>query len=176
MLGKLFNKLRGPRTDFPPDGPRHWIIDQHRQVVRVTYVEFDAWRNRHHGGKGLTVGEDEVDGTKITTLFTQSNLNSGKDLFHTAVFDKEWTILEEHGRDYNTWKEAERGHAQTVENIRANAAGLPAKPIDVGTSVPPMLESLIQETLRVAHKYEQLDAKQEATGSNPTPRSSQIKR
>ena len=176
MLAKLFNKLRGPRTDFPPDVPQHWIIDQDRQVVCVTHIEFDAWRNHHHGGKGLTVGEDEVDGTKITTLFTQSNLSSGKDLFHTAVFDKEWTILEEHGRDYNTWKEAERGHAQTVENIRANAAGLPAKPIDVGTSVPPMLESLLQETRGWLDKHEQLLADQEVVGSSPTPRSTPIKR
>ena len=176
MLGKLFNKLRGLRPDSPPDKPRHWIINQHRKVVRVTHTEFEAWRNHHHGEKSLTVGEDNVNGTRVTTLFTQSNLTSGKDLFNTWASDKEWTILEEHERIYDTWEEAERGHAQTVETIRAKAAGLPTKPIDVGTSVPPRLQSLLQETLRLLDKYEQPDAKQEIAGSNPIPRSTQTKR
>lgn len=139
MLGKLFNKLRGARTDFAPDTPRHWIIDQHRQVVCVTYMKFDGWRNRHPGGKGLTVGEDEVDGTTVTTFFAQSNQTEGKSLFHTSAFDTEWKLLEEHLRVYDTWEEAERGHVQTVENVRAKAAGLPTKPLDAGTSAPPML-------------------------------------
>ena len=148
-LAMLFASHRSKGTEqtmdkaFPgvKETDRHWILDDNNQVVQATEKEIKRWHRTQdrHCRRNPIVREDYLQLTKarvgIRTSFTAGIWTDGKDLFRTHAADHNLYDIDELERTYDTWEEAEKGHAQTVENIKAQAAGLPTKPVETGTPV-----------------------------------------
>ena len=148
-LSMLFASHRSQGTEQTMDKPfpgvtktdRHWILDDNNQVVQATEKEIKSWHRTQdrHCRRDPIVREDYLELTRagigIRTSFTAGIWTDGKDLFRTSAIDHNIYQIDELERTYDTWEDAERGHAQTVENIKAQAAGLPTKPVETGTPV-----------------------------------------
>jgi hypothetical protein len=71
------------------------------------------------------VARDEIDGILISTVFLgiDHNFDDGPPiLFETMVFDDVHKWLDNEMRRYCTWDEAEQGHRELVEEIKARLA------------------------------------------------------
>lgn len=96
-----------------------WILKE-RVPVEVDFAEGIAWQVEHPDG--CRVAADDVNGTRVSTVFISmmNFLNSNMPLttrryFETMVFRDESAVVADR---YDTWDEAEKGHAMVVERLR----------------------------------------------------------
>ena len=95
-------------------------LDEDKNVVKSSLEE---WQNFIVGNLPTNykhVGDDEVNGKRISTVFLGlcHNYNPYSNIpivFETMIFDEGKDIYQER---YSTWKEAEEGHKKAVEWVK----------------------------------------------------------
>ena len=110
------------RLELPHDEDEavvYRIIDGQRNAVEVSAAQYAAWRLRNDVAKLAVVGQDSVGDFLVRTTFSVMPENRSYKPFGTSVymmpdFDPVITYF----RRYDTWREAESGHRETVELLR----------------------------------------------------------
>ena len=90
----------------------YYILDGHTPVPCDDPMEFARWFEE----ADRQVGDDEVDGHRVSTVFLGINhaFTPGPPiLFETMIFPESELV----GR-YSTWDDAEAGHRRAVEDLR----------------------------------------------------------
>lgn len=93
----------------------NYILKGHMPVPCPDLVEWAQWMqtsDRH-------VAKTEINGVTVSTIFLaiDHGLHGVPIFFETMVFGG---ALDQEQERYGTWEEAERGHAATVERVRAS--------------------------------------------------------
>lgn len=95
---------------------KYYTLDANHQPVET---DLHGWGRMLDDRKGRTVGVDEVNGLRVSTVFLGMNHNYDADgpplLFETMVFGGE----DEPMWRYSTWDEAQAGHQRVVDALRA---------------------------------------------------------
>lgn len=122
-----------------PSVSNYYILDG-KTTVAATLREWTRWMEANHNKR--RVAQDTVDRYWISTVFLGLNHSWGDGpplLFETLVFDRaetkviEWPggrvrefhpNIEDYGRRWHTWEEAEAGHAKVVRQMKAKTMGL----------------------------------------------------
>ena len=122
----MLNRLRDfvKRLELPQeDDVVYRIIDDEGNAVEVTQSQFARWRLQHDVARMAIVGEDSVEDIWVYTTFSIMPENRSYKPFGTSAFDMtSLDPLMEYSRRYETREEAERGHRQTLEQIRRDWA------------------------------------------------------
>ena len=96
-------------------------LDENKKVVPSSLEDFSTFMEVSLPTNYRHVGDDTIDGKRISTVFiglcVDINLTSRlPNVFETMVFDEN-----EHGiyqRRYPTWEEAELGHQRALQWVR----------------------------------------------------------
>lgn len=104
---------------------RTYVLDaEHRVVPEPDIMKWGTWLGDASENGALVVGQDEIDGAYISTVFLgldHNYLGDGEPtLFETKVFRKDGA---EYTRRYKTWAEAEEGHKDMAEIARLTDPG-----------------------------------------------------
>jgi hypothetical protein len=105
---------------------RPWILGEDgRTPVRTDFAGYMEWAERR-GGLSVRVALDEVGDAEVSTVFFDQMSMAGDpnrepQLFETLVTYPEGKAAVE--RRYRTWEEAERGHAEMVDELRPSPKG-----------------------------------------------------
>ena len=95
------------------------IIDDDRNAVEVSAAQYGNWRMRHDVAKLAVVGQDEVGDFLVKTTFSIMPENRSYKPFGTSAFAMpDYAPVTTYSRRYDTWREAELGHHETVELLR----------------------------------------------------------
>jgi hypothetical protein len=100
----------------------YYILDENKNVVKssleewANFIEGDLPANYRH------VGDDTVDGKRISTVFMGlcHNFNPYSRIpivFETMIFQGRKSL--NYQERYSTWKEAEAGHKRAVEWVKS---------------------------------------------------------
>ncbi|MBY3158401.1 hypothetical protein HFO56_39570 [Rhizobium laguerreae] len=126
MEAEIKQTLNSISEKFPQLRP--WILGEDgRTPVRTDLAGYLEWAVKT-GGLSVRVALDEIDGTAVSTVFLDQMSMAGDrhrepDLFETLVSDANGGAAVE--RRYRTWDEAERGHAEIIEELRHLAPSSP---------------------------------------------------
>ncbi len=96
-------------------------LDENKNVVPSSMEEWSNFIEGHFPTNYLHVGDDVIDGKRISTVFIglchSYNLDSNIPIvFETMVFDKNDHGI--HQTRYCTWQEAEEGHQKAIEWVK----------------------------------------------------------
>ena len=95
------------------------IIDDDRNAVEVSAAQYGNWRMRHDVARLAVVGQEEVGDFLVKTTFSIMPENRSYKPFGTSAFAMpEYAPVTAYSRRYETWREAELGHHETVELLR----------------------------------------------------------
>ena len=95
------------------------IIDNSRNAVEVSAAQYAAWRVRNDVAKLAVVGQEEVGDFLVRTTFSIMPENRSYKPFGTSAYMMpEFDPVTAYSRRYDTWREAELGHHETIELLR----------------------------------------------------------
>ncbi len=99
------------------------IVDDNFNTVEVTAAQYSLWRIQNDVTQRAIVGQDTVEDVTIRTTFSimpehRSYRPFGTSAYALPMYDP----LLEYSQRYDTWREAESGHRDTLERIRRKAA------------------------------------------------------
>ena len=99
------------------------IIDDDLNAVEVTAAQYGIWRLQHDVTKRAIVGQDTVESVMVRTTFSIMPENRGYKPFGTSAYEvNTFDPLPQYSQRYDTWREAERGHRSTLEQVRRDHA------------------------------------------------------
>ncbi len=100
------------------------ILNEKHEMIPVDLMEWAMWLGTNHNSPLRVVGQTNINGYLISTVFLglDHNFVGGKPIwFETMVFGEgEW---EDWQKRYETWEEAEKGHASVLKKIESG--GIP---------------------------------------------------
>ena len=99
------------------------IIDDNFNAVEVTKAQYAMWRMQNDVTQKAIVGLDIVEDIRVGTTFSIMPEKRNYKPFGTFAFDM--TSLDPlvgFSSRYDTWREAERGHRETLDRIRREYA------------------------------------------------------
>ena len=120
----MLDRIRGfvKQLELPNEEERdvvYRIIDDYRNTVEVSAAQYAAWRVRHDVAKLAVVGQDKVGDFLVKTTFSIMPENRSYKPYGTSAFRMpEFYPATAYSRRYDTWREAELGHHETVELLR----------------------------------------------------------
>ena len=95
------------------------IIDANRNAIEVTPAQYATWRVRNDVAKQAVVGQDNVGEFLVKTTFSIMPENRSYKPFGTSAYMMpDFDPVTTYSRRYDTWREAELGHYETVELLR----------------------------------------------------------
>ena len=95
------------------------IIDRGRNAVEVSAAQYAAWRVRNDVANLAVVGQDNVGDFLVKTTFSIMPENRSYKPFGTSAYVMpDFDPVTTYSRRYDTWREAELGHNETVELLR----------------------------------------------------------
>ena len=95
------------------------IIDGDRNAVEVSASEYARWRVRNDVAKLAVVGQDNVGDFLVKTTFSIMPENRSYKPFGTSAYAMpDFDPVTTYSRRYDTWRDAELGHHETVELLR----------------------------------------------------------
>ena len=120
----MLDRIRGfvKQLELPQDD--EWtvvyrIIDANRNAIEVTPAQYATWRVRHDVAKLAIVGQDNIGNFLVKTTFSIMPENRNYKPFGTSAFMMpDFDPVTTYSRRYDTWREAELGHYETVELLR----------------------------------------------------------
>lgn len=124
----MLNRFRDfvKRLELPQEeegGVVYRIIDDGLNAVEVTAAQYGIWRLQNDVTKRAIVGQDTVESVMVRTTFSIMPENRGYKPFGTSAYEvTTFDPLPQYSHRYDTWQEAERGHRNTLEQIRRDHA------------------------------------------------------
>ena len=117
----LVKRLELPDNEEPDVVYR--ILDDDFNILEVTPSQYTNWRLQHDVTQKAMVGQDTVENVMVRTTFSimpegRNYKPFGSHAYAMPAYDP----LLEYSRRYDTWREAEWGHRETLERIRRDAA------------------------------------------------------
>jgi hypothetical protein len=107
---------------------RHWILNGHQLVPVDDVLTWGKWFERATEDGSRVVGQDEIGGYMISTVFVGVDLNWIDEgpplLFETMIFGERGSGDDLECRRYATWDDAAAGHAEMVARVRGIVAML----------------------------------------------------
>ena len=95
------------------------IIDSDRNALEVSPAQYARWRVSHDVAKLAVVGQDNVGHFLVKTTFSIMPENRSYKPFGTSAYAMpDFDPATTYSRRYDTWREAELGHYETVELLR----------------------------------------------------------
>ena len=95
------------------------IIDDGQNAVEVGPAQYARWRVSHDVYRLAVVGQDDVGDFLVKTTFSIMPENRSYKPFGTSAFKMpDFDPATTYSRRYDTWREAELGHYETVELLR----------------------------------------------------------
>ena len=119
----MLDRIRGfvKQLELPQEDDEvvYRIIDDNRNAVEVSAAQYARWRVRHDVAKLAIVGQDNVGSFLVRTTFSIMPENRSYKPFGTSAFVvPDYDPATTYSRRYDTWREAELGHHETVELLR----------------------------------------------------------
>lgn len=120
----MLDRIRGfvKQLELPQDDEGsvvYRIIDANRNAIEVTPAQYATWRVRHDVAKLAVVGQDNIGDFLVKTTFSIMPENRSYKPFGTSAYMMpDYDPATSYSRRYDTWREAELGHYETVELLR----------------------------------------------------------
>ena len=120
----MLERIRGfvKQLELPQDEDEtvvYRIIDGARNAVEVSAAQYATWRLRNDVAKLAVVGQDKVGDFLVRTTFSVMPENRSYKPFGTSAYKiPDFDPATAYSRRYDTWREAELGHYETVELLR----------------------------------------------------------
>ena len=120
----MLERIRGfvKQLELPQDEDEavvYRIIDNARNAVEVSAAQYATWRLRNDAAKLAVVGQDSVGEFLVRTTFSVMPENRSYKPFGTSAYRiPDFDPATAYSRRYDTWREAELGHYETVELLR----------------------------------------------------------
>ena len=120
----MLERIRGfvKQLELPQDEDEtvvYRIIDGARNAVEVSAAQYATWRLRNDVAKLAVVGQDKVGDFLVRTTFSVMPENRSYKPFGTSAYKiPDFDPATAYSRRYDTWREAELGHHETVELLR----------------------------------------------------------
>lgn len=120
----MLERIRGfvKQLELPQDEDEtvvYRIIDGARNAVEVSAAQYATWRLRNDVAKLAVVGQDNVGDFLVRTTFSVMPENRSYKPFGTSAYKiPDFDPATAYSRRYDTWREAELGHHETVELLR----------------------------------------------------------
>ncbi len=115
----LVRQLELPQEDEDEEDIVYRIIDDNRNAVEVGPSQYAMWRVSHDLAKLAVVGQDSIGDFLVRTTFSIMPENRSYKPFGTSAFKMpDFDPATTYSRRYDTWREAELGHHETVELLR----------------------------------------------------------
>lgn len=120
----MLERIRGfvKQLELPQDEDEtvvYRIIDHARNAVEVSPAQYATWRLRNDVAKLAVVGQDKVGDFLVRTTFSVMPENRSYKPFGTSAYKiPDFDPATAYSRRYDTWREAELGHYETVELLR----------------------------------------------------------
>ena len=120
----MLDRIRGfvKQLELPQDEEGevvYRIIDSSRNAVEVSAAQYAGWRVRNDVAKLAVVGQDKVGEFLVKTTFSIMPENRSYKPFGTSAYMiPDFDPVTSYSRRYDTWREAELGHYETVELLR----------------------------------------------------------
>lgn len=120
----MLDRIRGfvKQLELPQEEEKdvvYRIIDGNRNAVEVSPAQYATWRVRNDVAKLAVVGQDNVGDFLVRTTFSIMPENRSYKPFGTSAFQMpDYDPATTYSRRYDTWREAELGHYETVELLR----------------------------------------------------------
>ena len=139
----MLDRIRGfvKQFELPQDDEGevvYRIIDGDRRAVEVSASQYARWRVGNDVAKLAVVGQDKVGDFLVKTTFSIMPENRSYRPFGTSAYMMpDFDPVTSYSRRYDTWREAELGHHETVELLRQeqevpdNEAGKQNKEVEV---------------------------------------------
>ena len=122
----LIKRLELPQED--EESLVYRIIDNNNNAVEVTAAQYGLWRMQNDVAKRAIVGQDTVEDVVVRTTFSIMPENRGYQPFGTSAYAlPSYDPLVEFSQRYDTWKEADHGHAATLRRVRQRIAEMRAE-------------------------------------------------
>lgn len=123
MLDRFRSVIK--RLELPPEDDKlvYRIIDDDRNAVEVTAPEYAIWRLQYDVAEKAIVGQDKVGEVMVRTTFSIMPENRAYKPFGTSVYEMPlFDPLTQYYRRYDTWRDAELGHRDTLNRITRDFA------------------------------------------------------
>ena len=118
----MLERIRGlvKQLELPQDEDVvNRIIDDDRNAFEVGPAQYARWRVSHDVAKLAVVGQDNVGDFLVKTTFSIMPENRSYKPFGTSAYMMpDFDPATTYSRRYDTWREAESGHYETVELLR----------------------------------------------------------
>lgn len=120
----MLDRIRGfvKQLELPQDEDDavvYRIIDGARNAVEVSAAQYATWRLRNDVAKLAVVGQDNVGDFLVRTTFSVMPENRSYKPFGTSAYKiPDFDPATAYSRRYDTWRDAELGHYETVELLR----------------------------------------------------------
>ena len=120
----MLERIRGfvKQLELPQDEDEavvYRVIDDGRNAVEVSAAQYATWRLRNDVAKLAVVGQDNVGDFLVRTTFSVMPENRSYKPFGTSAYKiPDFDPATAYSRRYDTWREAELGHHETVELLR----------------------------------------------------------
>lgn len=120
----MLERIRGfvKQLELPQDEDEavvYRIIDDARNAVEVSAAQYATWRLRNDVANLAVVGQDNVGDFLVRTTFSVMPENRSYKPFGTSAYKiPDFDPATAYSRRYDTWREAELGHYETVELLR----------------------------------------------------------
>ena len=120
----MLERIRGfvKQLELPQDEDEavvYRIIDDAQNAVEVSAAQYATWRLRNDVASLAVVGQDNVGDFLVKTTFSIMPENRSYKPFGTSAFKMpDFDPATTYSRRYDTWREAELGHYETVELLR----------------------------------------------------------
>lgn len=99
------------------------ILDDDLNAVEVTEAQYARWRLQHDVAERAVLKEDSEENVTIRTTFSIMPENRTYKPFGTAAYTLPYyDLLSQYSKRYDTWQEALRGHAITLEQVKKDFA------------------------------------------------------
>lgn len=98
----------------------YYKLDENKNVIPSSLEEYSNFVEGEFPTNYKHVGDDTIDGKRISTVFIGlcHNFNPRNNIpivFETMIFKSDKAIYQ---RRYSTWKEAEEGHQKAIEWVK----------------------------------------------------------
>ena len=114
----LVKRLELPEEQSQQGETVYRIIDNNHDTLEVTPAQYAIWRTQNDVTRRAVVGQDSVANVMVRTTFSIMPENRSYKPFGTSAYELPlYDPLLEFSRRYDTWREAERGHQETLQLV-----------------------------------------------------------